>query len=324
MFELLNPTSTKIVDVVVLSQKNRQPDDNPGAKISVEQQLANGELAHFDGNLRGWLYTKKPGAGAAAQQQLDGVDPISDTPHLTAIGSKLGWFHWALELTGYTVVVDHGTGGKSDLTLSDCTISGFRFKCNEGGTIDCRYDIESNDVSEKAFGRLAKLKSTDVDVTVRPPEISGQGDLVSPAPRLTPAQLRQANAEGKTIEQKAAEVKGAAGMNPVQAWPFPGGKNTAGGARDPSMDGMNPAPKDATAAVLADVKKNGPGHSANPKPKKPAKTKRAAPIKMANPPAQYRDPASGQTWTGRGLKPKWLAIALEQGKTLADFQVKAH
>ena len=31
-----------------------------------------------------------------------------------------------------------------------------------------------------------------------------------------------------------------------------------------------------------------------------------------------------QTWTGRGLKPKWLTVALEQGKTLADFQVKAH
>ena len=29
--------------------------------------------------------------------------------------------------------------------------------------------------------------------------------------------------------------------------------------------------------------------------------------------AKYRDPASGQTWTGRGLKPKWLSAALEPG-----------
>ena len=35
--------------------------------------------------------------------------------------------------------------------------------------------------------------------------------------------------------------------------------------------------------------------------------------------AKYRDPTSGQTWTGRGLKPKWLTQALETGKTLADF-----
>jgi len=37
--------------------------------------------------------------------------------------------------------------------------------------------------------------------------------------------------------------------------------------------------------------------------------------------AKYRDPASGQTWTGRGLKPKWLSAALESGKHLTDFAV---
>ena len=37
--------------------------------------------------------------------------------------------------------------------------------------------------------------------------------------------------------------------------------------------------------------------------------------------AKYRDPVSGQTWTGRGLKPKWLAAALESGKPLTDFAV---
>ena len=37
--------------------------------------------------------------------------------------------------------------------------------------------------------------------------------------------------------------------------------------------------------------------------------------------AKYRDPATGQTWTGRGLKPKWLSAALESGKQLNDFAV---
>ena len=35
--------------------------------------------------------------------------------------------------------------------------------------------------------------------------------------------------------------------------------------------------------------------------------------------AKYRDPASGQAWTGRGLKPKWLQAALATGKQLSDF-----
>ena len=35
--------------------------------------------------------------------------------------------------------------------------------------------------------------------------------------------------------------------------------------------------------------------------------------------AKYRNPATGETWSGRGLKPKWLAAALESGRSLADF-----
>jgi DNA-binding protein H-NS len=35
--------------------------------------------------------------------------------------------------------------------------------------------------------------------------------------------------------------------------------------------------------------------------------------------AKYRDPTTGQTWTGRGLKPKWLQAALSGGKSLDDF-----
>jgi DNA-binding protein H-NS len=36
-------------------------------------------------------------------------------------------------------------------------------------------------------------------------------------------------------------------------------------------------------------------------------------------PAKYRDPASGSTWSGRGLQPKWLKAALGSGRKLSDF-----
>jgi DNA-binding protein H-NS len=35
---------------------------------------------------------------------------------------------------------------------------------------------------------------------------------------------------------------------------------------------------------------------------------------------KYRGP-DGETWTGRGLKPKWLQAALEEGKKLEDFLI---
>ena len=37
--------------------------------------------------------------------------------------------------------------------------------------------------------------------------------------------------------------------------------------------------------------------------------------------AKYRDPVSGATWTGRGLKPKWLVAALASGKLLSNFVI---
>jgi DNA-binding protein H-NS len=37
-------------------------------------------------------------------------------------------------------------------------------------------------------------------------------------------------------------------------------------------------------------------------------------------PVKFRD-AQGNTWSGRGLKPKWLQAALEQGNSLEEFAV---
>src|SRR5579871_6038239 len=37
---------------------------------------------------------------------------------------------------------------------------------------------------------------------------------------------------------------------------------------------------------------------------------------------KYRNPENpGETWAGRGLKPRWLAAALKSGKKLDDFRI---
>lgn len=37
--------------------------------------------------------------------------------------------------------------------------------------------------------------------------------------------------------------------------------------------------------------------------------------------AKFRNKATGETWSGRGLQPRWLKAALETGKKLSDFAV---
>lgn len=36
---------------------------------------------------------------------------------------------------------------------------------------------------------------------------------------------------------------------------------------------------------------------------------------------KYRNAATGDTWSGRGLKPKWLTAALASGRQITDFSI---
>jgi DNA-binding protein H-NS len=54
---------------------------------------------------------------------------------------------------------------------------------------------------------------------------------------------------------------------------------------------------------------------------KASKTSHAGPRKGSKVPVKFRDPASGNAWSGRGLQPKWLQAQLAQGRKLSDFAV---
>jgi DNA-binding protein H-NS len=38
---------------------------------------------------------------------------------------------------------------------------------------------------------------------------------------------------------------------------------------------------------------------------------------------RYRHPETGETWAGRGLKPRWLTAAMKSGKSLEAFAITA-
>ena len=46
---------------------------------------------------------------------------------------------------------------------------------------------------------------------------------------------------------------------------------------------------------------------------------RSAPVAGKKVAPKYRNPTTGETWTGRGLQPNWLKSALQTGKKLTDF-----
>ena len=57
--------------------------------------------------------------------------------------------------------------------------------------------------------------------------------------------------------------------------------------------------------------------SSRPKSGRPKSVRQSRP-KLA---PKYKDPASGQTWAGRGLQPRWLRDAIASGKSQTDFLI---
>ncbi len=49
--------------------------------------------------------------------------------------------------------------------------------------------------------------------------------------------------------------------------------------------------------------------------------KRTSTMKGKTVPAKFRNKATGESWSGRGLQPRWLSSAIASGKKLADFAV---
>ena len=54
--------------------------------------------------------------------------------------------------------------------------------------------------------------------------------------------------------------------------------------------------------------------------RKPTSKSKAPAKKVA---AKYHSVSTGESWSGRGLQPRWLKAALAAGKKLSDFAVKA-
>lgn len=60
--------------------------------------------------------------------------------------------------------------------------------------------------------------------------------------------------------------------------------------------------------------------------RKPASTARktesgTTPKTTRKVPPKYRNPESGETWTGRGKPPRWVSAAEAQGKARSDFLI---
>ena len=254
----------------------------PAADISIRMTTSNTILSEFDGHLLSMLY-QAPDRGPNAQQQPE-LDGVEPVSNLPLLRSNKIEMPLKLknEFAGYELTVDRGLGAKSNIVVGDCMVNKVRVDCKEGGTVDLSFRVQAAKLSADVLGKLGTLIGNECEITLQAPT------------------ERQAPIDG-TVGHPALAKKDS---EPDPAWPFP--KNSDQPRSMPRVED-----KSATDVFVE-------AHSA------PAEKKSAATSTGPNgkSPVKYRDPMTGSTWSGRGLQPKWLKVALnEGGKKLTDFIV---
>lgn len=164
-FELLTMTALKVLSVN--PRKERHGEDLVQAvDLGLRWETSNESLSHFDGWLLDSLY--RNAAAEAGQETLQ--DMAAGLPNLRSPLLKMP-LKWDWEGAGYTLRIDHGLGGKSDLVLLGCTIKKVAFDCREGGTTFIDFQVQANtDINEKVVGKLCGLEGTEIQASLLAPD----------------------------------------------------------------------------------------------------------------------------------------------------------
>lgn len=179
-FEIEDFTPVKITSVNPRSERHGPEELHPAVDLHISLTTGNNILTALDGKLLDALYTKNANADQGGQQNLEGVEEVSNLPNLKF--PLMGALKWKKDLVGYTLTVQHGVG--SDIVLKGCKVNNFTIDPKEGGSVDLKFRVQSSDVDERTLGKLGLLVQNEVDVMLEAPEAKqdGQQDIENPLP----------------------------------------------------------------------------------------------------------------------------------------------
>jgi hypothetical protein len=166
-FELESMTKVRVLDVRTLAQKDRKPDELPGAQLLLQATLGAGVLAMFDGFLPGLLYRKPR---EKKQTELDGIE----SAELTSVGEHVKRLPWVYEQTGCEIIIDYGRGGSSNIVLSDVKVHRVSMRPEQTGVV-IQWTADALGLTDAVRGKLTGLKRTDIQMTMTAPEVD-EGD----------------------------------------------------------------------------------------------------------------------------------------------------
>lgn len=210
-FAISTLTNAKLTSINARSEKHGPDQLHPAIDISFTMDAPNSILSSFDEKLLQSLYhNSEAAAHDDGQDTIDGMEEISHLPNLRF--PNLGPLKWAKDLSGYTVHIERGLGGKNDIELVDCKVNEFRIDPKEGGTVQVKFRVQtSTNLTEKIMGKLALLVQHEVPIMLTPPEVKEtQLPLENPLPyakdTMPPLDPFDKSGDQKTPEQAFADA----------------------------------------------------------------------------------------------------------------------
>lgn len=178
MFELKTPTKVRVLDVRVLSKKDRKPDEHPGLQFLMQATLGVDVLGQFGAALPGALYKAKD----RPQGELTGIE----SAELTEIGEHVKRLPWVYEQTGCSIQIDWGLG---NISLSDALTHRVSIRPEQKGVV-VQWTMDVPALNDSTRGKLTGLKSTEVQITLRGPV--PEQEAQAPIPGISGAESKAA------------------------------------------------------------------------------------------------------------------------------------
>ncbi len=201
----LTKTAAKLNSFNIRAEKHG--DENvPAGDLKLTIKAANTILDIFDPDLRTALY--KNTAAQQGQEEVAGLAPTLPNLRFANLDVPLKFKDQGV---GYTLVLDWGLGGDSNLTLEACEVNNFAATLEEGGTVELSFRVQISNPDADVIGKLGVNVQHEITIDLTAP-VAVEPATVTPIKRPKKMTKDEAQAAAQALFLAGQDEKEAAAL----------------------------------------------------------------------------------------------------------------
>lgn len=204
----LTKTAAKLNSFNIRAEKHGE-ENVPAGDLKLTIKAANTILDIFDPELRTALY--KNTAANQGQEEVAGLPPTLPNLRFPNLDVPLKLKDQGV---GYTLVLDWGLGGDSNLTLEGCEVNNFQATLEEGGTVELAFRVQISNPDADVIGKLGVNVQHEITIDLTAPKPVEPAN-VTPIKRTKRMTKDEAQAAAQALFLAGQDEKDAAAGQPA-------------------------------------------------------------------------------------------------------------